>query len=211
MTNDNRFGLPVSLVEALRDDCSPTAAALADLLERGDAPARASSAPTKPVRHWQAVLTGLALSASIGAQSYAATPSLQGRWTMATEKSQFVEGVTGPAPDAATLVVTHDDPARLTYALVETRDGLEVARADYDISFAGSGSTSAMDHVRMQVVGAREHGGGVVIRAPAVRGIQASIRLRRTGPNSALLEHDVSDAAGAMRLETISLVRGQDR
>ncbi len=94
MTNDTRFGLPISLVEALRDDCSPTAAALADLLECGDAPADVRRGRTKPARPWQAALTGLALSVSVGAQSYAATASLQGRGKMAMDQAQFVEGAT---------------------------------------------------------------------------------------------------------------------
>ena len=212
MTNDTRFGLPLSLTQALQIDGSPIATDLAELIgDDDDAPCRRGSPRPKALRPWQAVVTGLALSVSIGAQSYAAAPSLQGRWTMATAQSQFEESVTGPAPDAATLVVTRDDAERLAYALVETRKGEEVARGAYDISFAGQGSTSAVDRVRLQVAGAREQDGGVVIRAPSVGGVQASIRLRQTGPDSALLEHEVSGAAGTVRLETISLVRSLER
>ena len=210
MTKDTRFGLPLSLGEALRADGSPVAAKLADLIEQGEGP-RTDRPEARRACAWRAGLAGLALCASLGAQAYAAAPSLQGRWIMAPDRSRFEEGVTGPAPDAATLVVSQDNAERLTYALVETRGGREVASAAYDISFAGRASTSAVDHVRMQVQGAREADGGVVIRAPSVDGLQASIHLRRTGPDSALLEHEVSGADSALRVETISLVRGRDQ
>ena len=207
MTNDARFGLPLSLVEALKADPSPTAASLADLLEQDGPPRRAGAARGSHSRPWQAVLTGLALSVSLGAQSYAATPGLQGRWIMAAAQSRFDESVTGPAPDAAILTVTRDDEDRLAYELVETRRGAEVARGSYDVSLEGRSSTSAVDGVRLAVSGVREPAGGVIIRAPAVDGVQASIHLLLTGRDSATLEHDVSSPAGAMRLETINLVR----
>ena len=159
-------------------------------------------------RPWQAALVGLALMAGIGAQSYAATPSnLEGRWAMAPAQSSFQEAVTGPAPDAALLTVTRDDADRFAYQLIETRAGAEVARAAYDASFAGASSTSRVDGAGLAITATRDRDGDVVLRAPKVGASQAAIHVRRTGPDTALLEHDVDTRQGVVRLETISLVR----
>ena len=56
----------------------------------------------------------------------------------------------------------------------------------------------------------RDAQGGVVLRAPKVGGSQAAIRVRRTGPDSAVLEHEVATDRGVLRLETISLTRADD-
>ena len=209
MTKDARFGLPLSLPEALRADPSPVAATLAELIEAQDAPPRRRSQSPRP---WQAVLTGLALSVGLGAQSYAADlASLQGRWEMSPARSSFQEAVTGPAPDAATLVVTRDDARSLIYQLIERRDGAEVSRGAYDVSFAGASSTSSVGGAELPVTASRDARGAVTIRAPQIGGQQASIRVRRTGPDTAVIEHDVASAQGVLRLETIALIRAEDR
>jgi hypothetical protein len=160
-------------------------------------------------RPLQAMLTGLALTVGLGAQSFAATPSLEGRWTMAPAQSSFEETVTGPAPDAAVVTVTRDDARHLAYRLVESRAGAEVARGAYDIAFGGDGSTSSVDGERLQVAAERGADGDVVIRAPQVGKDQAVIRMRRTGPDTAILEHDVVSGGAVRRLETITLIRSQ--
>lgn len=163
-------------------------------------------------RPWQALLLGLGLMIGLGAQSYAATPSatFQGRWAMAPEGSTFQEAVTGPAPDAAVLVVTRDDADRFAYQLVESRRGAEVGRADYDVSFAGPGSTSTVDGQGLAISAARDARGDITLQAPRVGASQASIHVRRTGPDTAVLEHDVDTGDGLLRLEAISLVRMND-
>ena len=205
MAYDARFGLPLSLTEALRADPSPQAAALADLLTE-DEPARPPPGAGR-VRRWRTALAGLTLAAGFAAQGYAATTSLEGRWTMAPALSSFQEEVTGPAPDQATMIVTRDDHDRLAYELSESRHGVPVAHGAYDISFAGAGSTSSVDGASLPVTAERDARGDVVIRAPAVDGLQALIRVRRTGRDTALLEHAVQGADGARELERISLVR----
>jgi hypothetical protein len=147
------------------------------------------------------------LAAGFATQGYAAASSLEGRWTMARALSSFQEEVTGPAPDQATVIVTRDDHDRLAYELSESRHGVPVARGVYDLSFAGAGSTSSVDGTSLPVTAERDARGDVVIRAPAVDGLQALIRVRRTGRDTALLEHAVEGAAGAHELERISLVR----
>ncbi len=205
MTNDPRFGLPLSLVEALRADPSPTAAALTDLLAE-DAPA-VIPPRRRAGRAWRGLAAGVALSLGAGAHGYAATSNLEGRWVMAPESSSFQEAVTGPAPDMAVVTVTRDDDTGLSYELVETRHGVEVARGVYDISFAGAGSTSSVGGARLQVAGSRDAAGAVVIVAPVVSGRQASIHMRRTGPDSAMIEHDIKTPEGSFKVEKISLVR----
>jgi hypothetical protein len=161
-------------------------------------------------RRWQALVTGLALTVGLGAQSFAAEPGLQGRWIMSAPQSSFEEGVTGPRPDAATVIVTRDDPQRLAYQLVESRAGTEVARGDYDISFRGGASTSSVDGSSLAVDAVRQAAEDVVIRAPRIGREQASIRMRQTGPDTAELEHDVAGPSGVRRLEVISLVRADE-
>ena len=221
MTNDERFGLPFSLAEALVADPSPQAAALAQLLTDGEPAPRPSlgrkSGELTPrhrgtvrVEHgrpWRTAMVGLALWAGVGAQSYAATSNLEGSWAMARNASSFQEAVTGPAPDKATVVVTKDRPDSFAYELVETRRGAEVARGAYNVSFAGAPSTSSVGGSSLQVTAKRGPNGGVVILAPPVGGLQALIRMRQTGPNTALLEHDIQGAGGSVKLERIGLVR----
>ena len=206
MANDARFGLPLSLLEALRADPSADAALLADLLAAQEPPAPPTCRPRR-TRLWRTALAGLTLATGVGTQGYAAQPSLQGQWTMAAQQSSFQEEVTGPAPDAATMIVTRDDPGHLVYQLIESRHGAEVAHATYDISFAGAASTSRVDGLDLAVTAVRDAAGDVVIRAPAIDGMQATIRVRRTGSNTALLEHDVEGPSGALAVERISLVR----
>ena len=152
-------------------------------------------------------MAGMTLAVGFATQGYAGTTSLEGRWTMAPALSSFEESVTGPAPDHATVVVSRDDPAHLSYELSESRRGVPVAYGAYDLSFGDALSTSSVDGSRLPVTAVRDAQGDVVIRAPAVDGLQALIRVRRTGPDTALLEHEVQGAAGSRQLERISLVR----
>ncbi len=220
MTNDDRFGLSLSLVEALRIDPSPEAAALAELIgedaNEDGAPVHAARSSSK--QSWCALVAGLGLAIGFGAHGYAAGVdlqgaslrplSLQGDWRMSRTASVFQEAVTGPAPDSVTVSVARDDGERLTYQLVEVRGGVEVARGAYNVSFTGAPSTSSVNGARLQVVATRDVDGGVRIEAPAVDGLQASIHMKQTGADTAVLEHDVSGAGGAMAVERISLVRG---
>ena len=205
MVDDTRFGLPLSLAEALRADPSPQAAVLADLLAEDATVRRASNAARG--RLWRAALAGLTLAAGCATQGYAASSSLEGRWVMTPALSRFQEQVTGPAPDQATVVVTRDDHDRLAYELSESRSGVRVAHGSYDISFAGASSTSSVDGAKLPVTAERTAQGDVVIRAPVVDGLQALIRVRRTGQDTALLEHTVEGADGPRELERISLIR----
>ena len=205
MVDNTRFGLPLSLTEALRADPSPQAAALADLLA-DDAPVRRTFSPARG-RRWRAALAGLTLAAGCVTQGNAATSSLEGRWIMAPALSSFQEAVTGPAPDQATVIVTRDDHDRLAYELSESRSGVPVAHGSYDVSFAGATSTSSVDGARLPVTAERDARGDVVIRAPAVDGLRALIHVRRTGQDTALLEHTVEGVDGAHELERISLIR----
>ena len=209
MSFDERFGLPLSLTEALRADPSPDAAVLASLLEEGgSSPPRVGSPRTGGWRHrWRSALAGVSLAAGLATQGHAGTTSLEGRWTMAAAQSSFEEQVTGPAPDQATVVFTRDAPDRLTYELSESRRGVPVAYGTYDVSFSGAGSTSSVDGTRLQVTAERDAGGEVVIRAPAVDGLQALIRVRRTGPATAPLDPEGQGAAGPRRVARLSLMR----
>ena len=210
MADDDRFGLPLSLKEALRADDSPDAALLANLLDQAEP--RTPRSPGGRRRRWKAALTGatlagVSLAAGFATQGYASATGLQGRWTMAAAQSSFEERVTGPAPDQATVVVSRDEPGHLSYELNESRRGVPVAHGAYDLSFVDALSTSSVDGMRLPVTVERDAQGVVVIRAPAVDGVQALIRMRRTGPDTALLEHEVQGAAGSRQLERISLVR----
>ncbi len=211
MTFDARFGLPLSLTEALRADPSPDAAELASLLEQDESASRRAS-PLREGgfgRRWRTALAGVSLAVGFAAHGYAGTTSLEGRWTMAPALSSFEEQVTGPAPDHSTVVFTRDAPDRLSYELSESRRGVPVAHGTYDVSFGGAGSTSSVDGTRLPVTAERVAGGDVIIRAPAVDGLQAMIRIRRTGPDTALLEHEVQGASGGRQVERISLVRSE--
>ena len=204
MTQDARFGLPLSLVEALKADPSPVARTLAELME--DAPPAPEPARRSAVASWRGLLAGLSLAAVAGVQAHAAEPTLAGRWSMAPAQSRFVEAVTGPAPDAATWIVTRDDRDRLAYQLIETRRGAPPVRATYDVAVADARSAAAAGP-DLEVTAVRDAAGDVVIRAPPVDGLQALIRVRRTGRDTAVLEHAVQGAAGATEVERISLVR----
>ena len=219
MTHNDRFGLPLSLVEALRADPAPDANMLADLIgsgddsgEDGDEDEAAGIAPPRTSkRPWAALAAGMALTVGFAAQGYAAGVSLQGDWRMAPSTSAFEEAVTGPAPDTARVTVAKDDAQRLTYQLVETRGGVEVARGVYDVSFTGAPSTSSVDGATLKVVARRDLDGGVLITAPAVGGLQASIHMKQTGADTALLEHAIRGADGSVAVERISLIRGDGR
>lgn len=234
MNDNDRFGLPLSLVEALRADPSPDAEVLADLLAQAD-PAPAGSHTTH-IRPRRMALAGMVVALGIGAQSYAAAAAVQGRapqsqgsrsqslesptlagetlegrWAMAAWQSSFQESVTGVAPDAAVMTVTRDDGQRLAYELSESRRGLEVARAAYDLSFVGAPSSSAVGGATRTVTAARDDRGDVLIQAPAVGAYRVVIHVRRTGPDSLLLEHDVEGAGQTVMLEQIRLVRSTPR
>ena len=126
---------------------------------------------------------------------------------MARAGSSFQEAVTGPAPDAALLVVTHDDAQRFAYELIESRAGEEVSRGAYDVSFSGSPSVSNVDGADLEITAARDAQGEVTLRAPRIGRTQAYIHVRRTGPDTAEIEDEVATDGAVMRLETISLVR----
>ena len=149
----------------------------------------------------------MTLAVGFATQGYAGTTSLEGRWTMAPASSSFEERVTGPAPDQAIVVVSRDDADHLSYELSESRHGVAVAYGAYDLSFSDALSTSSVDGASLPVTAERDARGNVVIRAPAVGGLQALIRVRRTGPDTATLEHEVQGASGSRQLERISLVR----
>ena len=82
-----------------------------------------------------------------------------------------------------------------------------MGRAAYDVSFAGAHSTSTVDGEGLAITATRDGRGDVVLRAPRVGVSQAAIHVRRTGPDTALLEHEVAVGDGVLRLETISLIR----
>ncbi len=155
---------------------------------------------------WRSALGGLALAAGISVQSHAAEPNLQGRWDMVAANSSFQEAVTGPAPDQAVMVVTRDDADHLVYHLVESRDGVEVARGAYNLSFAGV-SKSQVDGEAQKMVAVRDSSGEVVIAAPAVGDRRAVIKLRATGPDTALVLHFIDGPQGEQEVERFSLVR----
>ena len=204
MAHDARFGLPLSLEEALQADPSPEAATLVRMLAEADPPRRPLL-----THSWRAWAAGAL--AAIGTAGVAhAGATLEGRWTMAAQGSSFSEALSGPAPDAATLVVSRDDGRRLTYEVVESRGGAEVARGRYDLSFTAAPSTTTVDGVRRRVEAHRDGAGQVEVRAPAVRGVQAVIRLRRSEPDVAVLDHEVEAPDGVVRVEEIRWVRAPE-
>ena len=216
MTDNDRFGLPLSLVEALRTDSSPAATALVDLLMESEPASKVPAAVGRRTKSYRSMaLTGVALALSMGMQGEAAAESvgggqtLEGRWTMAAPQSSFQERVTGAAPDAAVMIVTRDSRDHLAYELSETRQGVEVAHGAYDISLDGAQSVSRVDGVKLGVTANRDGRGDVVIQAPSVGAYRAVIHVHRTGPDSLLLEHDVEGAGQSMTLEQIHLVRAE--
>ncbi|MBE7220131.1 MAG: hypothetical protein INR64_16800, partial [Caulobacteraceae bacterium] len=125
--SDTRFGLPLSLAEALRQDPSPEAAELATLLEAEPPRLRRAACACRAAGARIAVgITGLAAGLSLAGHALAAGPSMVGRWVLAPASSQFSEAVTGAAPDKVVVTVTRDDAARFAYRVDETRAGAPV-------------------------------------------------------------------------------------
>ncbi len=202
MASDPRFGLPLSLVEALRRDTSPRAAELADLLEQEPAPVRRRSWSKR-----SAVVAGMAATlAGLSSTAMAADAGMVGRWVMAPQASSFHEALTGAKPDKVVVVVTRDDRRGFDYQVEESRAGAPVARASYAVSYAGP-SVSRTGGAVLRVNGARASNGDVVIRAPEVDGLQAVIRVHRDGPGAAVIEHAVEGASGSTPLERLQLAR----
>ncbi|MGC1304005.1 MAG: hypothetical protein WA840_16685 [Caulobacteraceae bacterium] len=197
MIIDTHFGLPLPIADALRGHAPAS----------GKPQSQAQPPRQRSGRLGRIAFLGLALSAGLGMESYAATPSLQGRWVMTPQNSTFQESVMGPAPDKAVLTVRRDDRDAFSYELVESRNGTEVARGAYDISFAGAPSTSSVDGAVLKVSGSRQADGDVVIEAPPVGQVHAVIRVRQTGPDTAVLDHEVRTPDGATTLEEIGLIR----
>ena len=155
-----------------------------------------------------AVSAAMALvAASAAAPAQGATPTLEGRWIMAPAQSSFREDLTGPAPDTASMIVSRDDGRRLSYQLIESLNGAEVARGAYDLSLSGDASSASVDGRQRQVSVVRDANGEVVVRSPSRRGAQVVIRLKRTGSDTATIEHDLETAQGSVVLEKIALVR----
>ena len=156
---------------------------------------------------WRSALGGLALAAGISVQSHAAPVGLQGEWDMSAATSHFREDVTGPAPDQAVMVVSRDDPSRFVYRLVERRRGVEVARGAYNLFFQRASSTSELDGEAQPVAASRTAAGDVEIQARAVGALHAVIRVRRTGADTAVVEHLVDGPQGEIEVERFSMVR----
>jgi len=145
----------------------------------------------------------LAAAAPIAAQAQ----SLQGRWVLAPQRSSFVEAVTGPAPEGGQMTVSRDDGERLTYTLIETRDGDVVARAAYDVSLHGGPSQSDVGGDVRNVVASRASDGSTIIEAPAVSAWRASIRIRAVSAKEAVIEHVVSGPTGDLVVERLVMER----
>ena len=205
MSHDARFGLPLSLVEALELDRSPQARDLARLLQDGP-PARPAGRRGR-MAGWAAPAAALAGALSMAAPGYASAASLAGRWVLAPQGSSFAEGVTGRAPDRAVVEVSEDSAKRFAYEVVESRDGVEVARAAYTVSYPTGASTSRIGDSVARAAGARDAAGGVVITAPAVDGFQALIRFDPTAEGGAEIQHAVQGPQGVTVLETLRLTR----
>lgn len=192
----------------MRADSSPEAAELADLLAAQEPRSRPRAARRRRAgRAAYAMLASVGLALGVAGHGYAATPSLEGRWAMAGASSSFNEALTGAAPDTATVVVTRDDGQHLAYQVSEMRQGVEVARAKYNISFNGAASTSQVGETVRAVTADRDARGDVVIRAPSVGSVQALIRFRRVGANAAVLEHVLDEGGQSVQLEQIYLIR----
>jgi hypothetical protein len=160
---------------------------------------------------------GLVLASLFGAAAEAQGPtspaglsrtqSLEGRWVMARDRSFFEERVSGPAPDKTIVTVVRDSPDRLIYDVSESRAGEEVAHGAYNLSLTGSLSRSVVDGARQTLKAARSSDGAVIATAAPVAGYTALIRLRSTGPNTAVLEHEVESASGPIPVDQITLIR----
>jgi len=137
--------------------------------------------------------------------------SLVGRWVLAPERSSFVEAVTGPAPQGGEWIVSRDDGDRLTYTLVETRDGDVVARAAYDVSLHGGPSQSHVDGDVRNVVALRATDGSTLIQAPAVAAWRASIRIHELSPQEAVIEHVLSGPQGDLVVDRMVMERASPK
>jgi hypothetical protein len=126
---------------------------------------------------------------------------------MVRDASSFSEGVTGPTPDEALMEVTRDDPGGLSYVLIERRVGAEIGRASYQLSFAGSPSRILVDGRTTAVSATRSPTGDVTVNAPPKDGYWAVIRIKRTGPESVVVEHAVDSASGEIPLESVAMIR----
>ncbi|MBE7219113.1 MAG: hypothetical protein INR64_11635, partial [Caulobacteraceae bacterium] len=80
------------------------------------------------------------------------------------------------------------------------------ARASYAVTYGGP-SISRVGGAVLAVQGERAPDGDVVIRAPAVDGLQAVIRVHRAGAANAVIEHAVEGPQGAATLERLDLAR----
>jgi hypothetical protein len=159
-------------------------------------------------RHVLAIL--VASAAALSATS-ANAQSLLGRWLLAPERSSFVEAVTGPAPQCGEWIVSRDDGDRLTYTLVETRDGDVVARAAYDVSLHGGLSQSHGDGDVRNVVAVRASDGSTLIQAPAVAAWRASIRIHEISQKEAVIEHVVTGPNGDFVIERLVMERASPK
>lgn len=204
MSTDARFGLPLRLADALNQESSAGAAMLGGFSEQ-----RPNAKTPSPGR-WvgpRLAAAGAGAAAALVAQAHAAVPSLQGRWTMDPAQSQFYEPLTGPAPDSVTVVVARDTPQRLQYQLVERRGGVEIGHAAYALSFSGGPSVSIADGRKRKVSAARDPAGAVVVFGPKTANARVVIRLQPTGPDRAVLEHDLEAGGRSVPIERIALVR----
>ena len=207
MSSDARFGLPLSLVEALEMDSSAPARDLVQMLREPEPTRPAQTGKRRRMVAWSLPLLALASSVLLAAPSYAAGASLEGRWVLVPEASSFNEAVTGLAPDHAVVRVTRDDAKRFAYNVVESRDGVEVARASYAVVYAGGTGARRVDNTVLRVTAAKTTAGDVVITSPAVNGMHAWIRFRRTGDNTAEIQHEIEGPQGSTSLETLRLTR----
>jgi hypothetical protein len=153
------------------------------------------------------VLAVLVAGAAALTAASANAQSLLGRWVLAPQRSSFVEAVTGPAPEGGEWIVSRDDGDRLTYTLVETRDGDVVARAAYDVSLHGGLSQSHVDGDVRNVVAIRASDGSTLIQAPAVAAWRASIRIHEVSPQEAVIEHVLSGPQGDLVVDRMVMER----
>lgn len=153
------------------------------------------------------ILAVLAAGVATLSTASANAQSLLGRWVLAPERSSFVEAVTGPAPQGGEWVVSRDDGDRLSYSLVETRDGDVVASAAYDVSLHGGPSQSHVDGDVRDVVAIRASDGTTLIQAPAVAAWRASIRIHQVSPQEAVIEHVLSGPRGEFVVDRMVMER----
>jgi hypothetical protein len=157
------------------------------------------------------VLAVLVAGAAALSAASANAQSLVGRWVLAPERSNFVEAVTGPAPQGGEWIVSRDDGDRLSYTLVETRDGDVVARAAYDVSLHGGPSQSHVDGDVRNVVAVRASDGSTLIQAPAVAAWRASIRIHEVSAQEAVIEHVLSGPQGDLVVDRMVMERASPK